>query len=78
MTDNIKIETILERWTNAEEIRLRAGEIDPETMRTVLAVVNGMAREVRQASQEFEDKLMGLLGAADAELYRLRKEVKER
>ena len=33
----------------AEEIRLHAGEIDPETMRTVLAVTRGMAREVIKA-----------------------------
>lgn len=76
MTDTI--DDVLNRWTNAEEIRLRAGEIDRETMRTVLAVMNGMAREVRQASKEYENKMLGLLGAADAELYRLRKELKER
>ena len=43
-----EMEIILDRWTNAEEIRLRAGEIDSETMRTVLAVTNAMAREIRE------------------------------
>ncbi len=45
---NDDIEKILKRWTNAEEIRLRAGEIDPDTMRDILAVTNGMAREIRE------------------------------
>ncbi len=43
------IEQVIERWTNAEEIRLRAGEIDQETMRTVLAVTRGFAFDVREA-----------------------------
>ncbi len=43
-----EIEVILERWTNAEEIRLRAGEITPDEMRTVLAVTRAMAREIRK------------------------------
>ncbi len=47
MTDTVK--EVLERQTNAEEIRLRAGEIDAETMQTVLAVVNGFASQVRDA-----------------------------
>jgi hypothetical protein len=47
MSDSIK--QVLERWTNAEEIRLRAGEIDPETMITVLAVTRGMAFEIEEA-----------------------------
>ena len=45
------IETVLERWTNAEEIRLRAGEIDPNTMRDILAVTRAMAREIRKATK---------------------------
>lgn len=43
------MEDVLARWMNAEEIRLRAGEIDPETMRTVLAVTRGFASQVRDA-----------------------------
>jgi len=50
MTDTV--EQVINRWTNAEEIRLRAGEIDPETMRTVLAVMRGFAFEVREAHAE--------------------------
>ncbi len=46
------IPAILERWTDAEEIRLMAGEIDPATMRDILAVTNGMAREIRAALEE--------------------------
>jgi hypothetical protein len=47
MTDfNAELEKVIERWTNAEEIRLRAGEIDPEEMRTVLAVTRGFAYEL--------------------------------
>ncbi len=42
-----EMEMILDRWTNVEEIRLHAGEIDSETMRTVLAVTNAMARQIR-------------------------------
>lgn len=81
MTDTDNIETILARWTNAEEIRLRAGEIDPDTMRDVLAVTNGMAREIQRALKENENlikRLYGALGGADAELSRLRKLVKEK
>jgi len=74
------LETILTRWTDAEEIRLRAGEIDPDTMRTVLAVANGMAGEVRLAFKETEDQLgraLGALGGADAELNRLKRVLDE-
>ncbi len=39
-----RIQTILETWTNADEIRLRAGEISPVVMRDILAVTNGMRR----------------------------------
>lgn len=54
MTDTIEkaafgqmaLTRVVNRWTNAEEIRLRAGEIDTETMRTVLAVTRGFAAEV--------------------------------
>ena len=42
------VEAILNRWTDAEEIRLRAGEIDPGTMQTVLAVTRAMARQIRE------------------------------
>jgi len=44
MTDTI--EQLVVRWTDAEEIRLRAGEIDTETMRTVLAVTRAFAAQV--------------------------------
>ena len=40
------IEQLVLRWTAAEEIRLRAGEIDTETMRTVLAVTRAFAAQV--------------------------------
>lgn len=42
------IEAVLKCWTDGEEIRLRAGEIDRETMRTVLAVTRAMAWNVRE------------------------------
>ena len=61
------IEKVLERWTNAEEIRLRAGEIDSDTMRDVLAVTNAMAREVRKSlnntfKEEYEKGIKVVLG----------------
>ena len=54
MTDTIEkaafgqmaLTRVVNRWTNAEEIRLRAGEIDTETMRTVLAVTSAFAAQV--------------------------------
>ncbi len=71
------IESVLKRWTDAEEIRLRAGEIDRETMRTVLAVTNGMAREVRRAYEANENNLLGLLGGADALRDTIRRRLRE-
>lgn len=43
-----KIETILNRWTDINEILLRAGEMTAQERRTVLAVTNAMAREIRK------------------------------
>lgn len=43
-----KIEIILNRWTNIDEILLRAGEMSAQEKRTVLAVTNAMAREIRR------------------------------
>lgn len=43
-----KIETILDRWTDINEILLRAGEMTAQERRTVLAVTNAMAREIRR------------------------------
>ncbi|KKL92896.1 hypothetical protein LCGC14_1880080 [marine sediment metagenome] len=43
-----KIETILNRWTNINEILLRTGEMTAQERRTVLAVTNAMAREIRR------------------------------
>lgn len=42
-----RIEAILVRWTNISEILLRAGEMTADEKRTVLAVTNAMAREIR-------------------------------
>ena len=59
MTDTI--EQVLSRWTDAEEIRLRAGEIDSDTMRDILVVTQAMGRQVRDACdakiQELEGKI---------------------
>ncbi len=46
MTANI--EAILDRWTNLQEILLRVGEMSAQERRTVLAVTNAMAREIRK------------------------------
>ncbi len=43
-----EIETILKRWTDINEILLRAGEMTAQERRTVLAVTNAMAREIRR------------------------------
>lgn len=45
---NEAIETILNRWTNLQEILLRCGEMTAQEKRTVLAVTNAMAREIRK------------------------------
>ena len=62
MTDTI--EQVLSRWTDAEEIRLRAGEIDSDTMRDILAVTQAMGHQVRDACdakiQELEGKISGI------------------
>ncbi len=42
------IEKILDRWTNINEVLLRAGEMTAQEKRTVLAVTNAMAREIRK------------------------------
>jgi len=42
------IETILDRWTDINEILLCAGEMTAQERRTVLAVTNAMAREIRK------------------------------
>lgn len=76
-----KIEAILNRWTDINEILLRVGEMTAQERRTVLAVTNGMAREVRGALTEHEnliERLQGALGGADAELVRLRKIVEKK
>jgi len=44
-----EIETILDRWTDINEILLRTGEMTAQERRTVLAVTNAMAREIRRA-----------------------------
>lgn len=49
------IEEILERWTNLQEILLRAGEMTAQERRTVLAVTEAMAREIRE---ELEDSVL--------------------
>lgn len=43
-----EIEAILDRWTNIQEILLRVGEMTAQERRTVLAVTNAMAREIRK------------------------------
>ena len=52
--DNTEINEIIAKWTNPEEIRLRAGEIDPDTMLTVLAVMNAFGREVADEINRLE------------------------
>jgi len=42
------IETILDRWTDINEILLRTGEMTAQERRSVLAVTNAMAREIRK------------------------------
>ncbi len=49
------IEAILDRWTNISEILLRAGEMSAQERRTVLAVTNAMAREIRK---ELENSIL--------------------
>lgn len=49
---NKAIEAILNQWTDAEEVRLHAGEIDVETMRTVLAITRAMASEIREVLED--------------------------
>ena len=44
-----ELEKVLERWTDAEEIRLRAGEIDPEIMSLVLIITRRFAEEIKDA-----------------------------
>lgn len=43
-----KIEKILDRWTNINEILLHAGEMTAQERRTVLAVTTAMATEIRR------------------------------
>ena len=45
---NEAIETILNRWTDINEILLRTGEMTAGRRRTILAVTNAMAREIRR------------------------------
>ena len=52
LVDKDNIEGILDRYTNLQEILLRAGEMTAQEKRTVLAVTNAMAREIRK---ELED-----------------------
>ena len=54
------IDQLVLRWTDAEEIRLRAGEIDTETMRTVLAVTRGFAAQVLEWNDDRMLKDIGL------------------
>ena len=42
------IEMILDRWTDINEILLRTGEMTAQERRSVLAVTNAMAREIRK------------------------------
>ena len=56
------IEQLVVRWTDAEEIRLRAGEIDTETMRTVLAVTRGFAAQVLEWN---DDRMLNDIGGGD-------------
>ena len=45
---NEAIEIILDRWNKINEILLRAGEMTAQERRTVLAVTNAMAPEIRE------------------------------
>lgn len=49
MDKNIKeqIEKVLDKWTNLDEILLRAGEMTADEQLTTLAVANAIAREIR-------------------------------
>ena len=42
------LDKIINRWTNSQEILLRAGEMTRSELRTVMAVVNGFARELKE------------------------------
>lgn len=44
------------RWSTAEDIRLRAGEISPQVMRTTKACLDAVFRELRAAAQPGLDK----------------------
>lgn len=49
------IEVILDRWTDINEIQLRAGEMSAQERRTVLAVTEAMAREIKK---ELKDSVL--------------------
>jgi len=58
------IEQLVVRWTDAEEIRLRAGEIDTETMRTVLAVTRAFAAQVLEWN---DDRMLNDIGGSQSD-----------
>ena len=47
IAQRLKISEILARWTNINHILLHAGEMTAAERRTVLAVTNTMARQIR-------------------------------
>ncbi len=48
----IKLELLCNKWTNSQEVKLRAGEMDAQEERTAMAVLNAFAREVRDTVEK--------------------------
>ena len=65
MTEDLeqRILDTLKKWQDPEEVRVRAGEIDGEEMRTVMAVVGGLSREIAAEIEQDRDRVL----AAQAE-----------
>lgn len=49
MPNKTEIDQVIERWTNEQEVLLRAGEMEAQELRTAMAVLKAFAREIKMA-----------------------------
>jgi len=50
-----KLEEVIKRWTNSQEVKLRAGEMTAQEERTAMAVLRAFAGEIRAVLEEEKD-----------------------
>ncbi len=63
MTNDIR--KVIEKWTNSQEVLLRMGEMTPQEKRSVMAALNGMAREIENILDKYAQSSIGVSNLLD-------------